>query len=846
MASRKLALYNKKRDFKKTAEPSGTVSHSQSQRSFLVQKHVATRLHYDFRLEMGGVLKSWAVTRGPSLNPNDKRLAVEVEDHPVSYGGFEGIIPKGEYGGGTVMMWDEGTWEPLGDPAKDLKAGHLKFRLHGKRLQGEWVLVRMKPRPQDKGRHNWLLIKHEDAYSKTGKAEVFLAKNNTSITSKRSMEEIASAADRQWKSKPNAHSTAGTSPPIGKKQPSGSRLKFIAPQLATLVDAMPSGDTWVHEVKFDGYRTLAYIENGRVRMYTRNGLDWTEKFGAVPAALAKLKVKNAILDGELVAINADGITSFAELKTELSGTGKNLSYYAFDLLHLNGKDLTNDPLRVRKEKLEALLKKQTIAKVFYSEHFTQAGNFLDKACALGLEGVISKEADAPYRSGRGKSWVKTKCHKRQEFVVGGYTKSSTGTAMIGSLLLGYYEGKDFVYAGRVGTGFDQKTARSLYKALKALERTAMPYTRYSDQGRRGTGWKRGVQWVEPRLVCEVEFTEWTKEGALRHPSFQGLREDKPAKEITRDIPQTLHQKNPRAVKKVPPQKSQSSVPLTHPDKVLFSPEGYTKQDLSNYYAAVEKWMLPHVVNRPLSLVRCPSGSQKHCFFQRHSGEGLSKHITPLPLYAKEEPYLMIEDAAGLQALVQMSVLEIHQWGSHADSWQQPDMLVFDLDPDPSVDFAAVKKAALELRKHLASIKLKSFVKTTGGKGLHVVVPIRPEQKWDEVKQFAREFCEAVADAAPERYTTNIRKAQRKGRIFLDYLRNGETATAIAPYSSRARKGAPVAVPLRWSELPKVKSGDQWTIRTLPKRLAQLKSDPWKDLLKTKQSLPRLKPSAAKR
>lgn len=850
MAERKLAKYNQKRDFKKTAEPSGKEARSKSGFSYLVQKHAATRLHYDFRLELNGVLKSWAVTRGPSLDPQDKRLAVEVEDHPVAYGGFEGIIPKGEYGGGTVMMWDEGTWEPTEDPVKGLKNGSLKFRLHGKRLRGEWALVRMKPRPQDRGRSNWLLIKHNDRYAKPGQGEKYLEKNNTSIISKRKMEAIAADADRQWKSKPNIHSTAGTSPPIGKvakKKSVKSRMPgFIKPQLATLTDTMPQGKDWLHEVKFDGYRVLAYVNGGHVTMYTRNGNNWTEKFGAVPQALSKLKVDNAILDGELVALSDNKITSFSALKNSLSKKGANLSYYVFDLLHLNGKSLLKEPLIERKKQLEELFKKQKFDTIFYSEHFQQQGDFMGKACAMGLEGIISKRADAPYHIGRGKGWLKTKCHKRQEFVIGGYTNSTTGNKVVGSLLLGYYEGKDFVYAGRVGTGFDQKMARQLYTMLRAIERSTMAYTQYSDGGRRGPSWKRGVHWVEPDYVCEVEFTEWTEDGALRHPSFQGLREDKPARTITREKAVKLSTARKAAAKEVSADKRKPAtksgkkdghdVMLSHPEKILFPTQGYTKQDLADYYDTVAEWIMPHVAERPLSFVRCPQGSKKPCFFQRHSGLGQSEHIIKLPIYKKEEPYLMIKDAEGLRAMVQMGVLEIHQWGSHAKTWNKPDLLVFDFDPDEKLSFERVKEAALEIKKRLAKLKLKSFLKTTGGKGLHVCVPIKPQHDWDTIKQFCRALAETMAEDFPQKYTTNIRKEQRKGRIFVDYLRNGETATAIAPYSSRARDGAPVSVPLSWSELPALKSGNSWTIKTLPARLRKMKKDPWAEYFTTKQSL----------
>ena len=868
MVERKLSQYNAKRDFKKTKEPAGKVGRSTTGFTYLIQKHAASRLHYDLRLELDGVLKSWAVTRGPSLDPADKRLAVEVEDHPVSYGGFEGIIPKGEYGGGTVMMWDEGTWEPLGDPHQELKNGNLKFRLHGKRLQGDWALVRMKDRGKDR-HHNWLLIKHTDAHAKPGEGEAYLAMHATSVVTKRKMENIAMDADEKWQSKPGKHPAANASPRMGKtavekkttknviKNTKSSLKKlpgFIPPQLATLTTAMPSGTDWLHEVKFDGYRVISYSENGNVRMMTRNGLDWTHKFGDLPEMLAKLPLSNAIIDGEVVALDADNVSSFSKLKNALSAGGDNLSYYVFDLLYLDGKNLTNQPLIERKAQLEPLIRK--MSRVFYSEHFVSSSDeFLQHACALRLEGVISKLANAPYHSGRGQSWLKTKCHKRQEFVIGGYTLPSNGTAGIGSLLLGYYNDKKLVYAGRVGTGFDQAMSRELKKMLKPLVRKTMPYEVYSDGGRRGPGWKRGVIWTEPKLVCEVEFTEWTQDGALRHPSFQGMREDKPPTSITRDVAMPTEQAKhaarhevARITKSAPakagaakPAKSKKlldQVTLSHPDKVLFPDKGYTKQDVADYYTQVAEWILPAISERPLSLVRCPAGSEKQCFFQRHAGEGLSEHIKTREIGSKKrEPYLMIDDVQGLLALVQMGVLEIHNWGSHAKTWDKPDMIVFDFDPDTDLPFTKVKQAALDLRARLKKMKLESFIKTTGGKGLHVVVPFTPKHDWDTIKAWARSMAEAMAEASPHLYTTNIRKIARQGRIFIDYLRNGETATAIAPYSTRARAGATVAVPIGWDELKTLKAGNLWTIKTLPARLAKLSRDPWERFYTLKQSLP---------
>ena len=856
MAGKKLALYNKKRDFKKTAEPAGKLSHSASGFRYLIQKHAASRLHYDFRLELDGVLKSWAVTRGPSIDPHDKRLAVEVEDHPVSYGDFEGVIPNGEYGGGTVMLWDEGSWEPIGDPRQSLKKGSLHFILHGKRLKGEWTLVRMKDRAKDKGRHNWLLIKRSDTHAQPGEAEKFLEKHASSVVSKRQMDAIAQDADRVWGKKSAAQQTAQTAPAKissrTPKHPKKTKLPgFIKPELATLVTQMPIGPEWVHEIKFDGYRVLTYIDKGNVRMYTRNGLDWTEKFGELPEQLARLKLDNAILDGELVALNAQHTSSFSTLKDALSEGGHGLSYYLFDLLHLNGHDMRIRPLLERKKALQALVPNKKLQSIFYSEHFLSTDDsFFQSACSLQLEGVISKQADAPYRSGRGGDWLKSKCHKRQEFVIGGYTPSSTGSPMIGSLLLGYYEKGEFVYAGRVGTGFDQKMATTLYKMLKKLTRKTMAYTKYSDAGRRGPGWKRGVIWVEPKLVCEVEFTEWTTDGALRHPSFQGLREDKAPNTITRDIPVSPKRAAHKTAAAPPAPKTKTThhtnedtneddVILSHPEKILFPDQGYTKQELADYYQQVSDWILPYIAGRALSLVRCPSGSGKSCFFQRHADQGLSSHLDTVQIGSKgHAPYLVIKDVQSLQALVQMGVLEIHSWGSRTKQWDKPDYVVFDLDPDPSVPFTDVKKAAHALRARLQKIKLESFVKTTGGKGLHVVVPCRPTRTWDEVKTWARQIAEQMEAASPEHFTTNMRKEKRKGRIFIDYLRNSETATAIAPYSSRARDGAPVAVPLTWAELGTVKSGNQWTIKTLPRRLQKLTRDPWEAFFTTKQTLPK--------
>ena len=836
-----LTRYRQKRDFTKTPEPKG-IGEAKEGFRYLIQKHAATRLHYDFRLELDGVLKSWAVTRGPSLDPHDKRLAVEVEDHPVSYGSFEGTIPKGQYGGGTVMLWDEGSWEPIGDPRKELAKGKLEFKLHGKRLTGEWTLVRMRDREKDKGRHNWLLIKRSDDIASVGDNDKLLTKNATSVVSGRTMEKIAKSQDSVWQSKKAARSApakfAVKRPPT--KNSTLNLPAFKPPQLATLTDIMPQGKDWVHEIKFDGYRGLAYIQDGDVTIYTRTGQDWTHKFRPLADKLAKLPIKSVILDGEIVALNDKGTSSFKTLQNALSeGHADDLQYYIFDLLHLNGEDLTKLSLLERKKRLKPLLKNKT--PLFYSEHVAKRDEeFLKQLCSLDMEGIISKRADAPYEHRRSTSWLKTKCHKRQEFVIGGFTLSSTGQPVIGSLLLGYYEGKNFVYAGRVGTGFDHAMARNLYKTLGLLKRSAMPYTKYSEAGRRGPGWKRGVVWVDPKLVCEVEFTEWTEEGALRHPSFQGLREDKPPASITRDVPVAVKAEKQPAIKMKSKDKQAlvDGIVITHPDRILYPDTDITKQQLAEYYLAIADHILPHVKNRPLSMLRCPEGTGKECFFQRHVARGQSPYLydTGIQVKDRQEDYLMIKDTKGLITLVQWGVIELHPWGCLADKPELPDRLIFDLDPDPALPFAQVIQGAKEVRERMKEFGLESFVKTTGGKGLHVVVPMARAYSWDTIKAFAHAIADSMQQDNPKQYIAKSSKEERKGKIFVDYLRNDLTSTAVAAFSARAREGAPVAMPIAWEDLKASFQPKIFTIETVPARLAMRKADPWEKFFKIKQKI----------
>jgi len=836
-----LEKYRQKRDFRVTAEPEGILKKTKGNR-YLIQKHAATRLHYDFRLELDGTLKSWAVTKGPSLDPADKRLAVEVEDHPVAYGSFEGTIPKGQYGGGTVMLWDEGVWEPVGDPHEGLEKGDFKFRLHGKRLQGEWVLVRMKPRPQamnrkDGGRNNWLLIKHHDGYVREDDHDQFLIDNDTSVASGRTMAEIAAGegGGKVWGS--------GKAKVPAAEKKGKPTLAFIPPQLATLADAMPTGRDWLHEVKFDGYRTFAYVEGKDVRMMTRTGLDWTAKFQALADRLAGLDVKSAIIDGEVVALNAEGRSSFTALKDTLSsGKSVDLQYYVFDLLYLDGEDLRGLPLLERKARLASLLKGGHFdGRVNFSEHFAEADKgFLNRVCDLEMEGIICKRADAPYISGRGKTWLKVKCHKRQEFVIGGFTDPTHAERGIGALLLGYYEEERFVYAGRCGTGFDRDTSVALRKMLDAIETAKSQY-----DDKLPADARRGAHYVTPRLVCEVEFTEWTDDGRLRHPSFQGLREDKPADQVGRD--RALHVTGKLMEAEPPPIETPkikagdaevAGIRISHPDRVIFPALGITKRQLAEYYDSIAGRMLPYIVNRPISMLRCPEGLSDTCFFQRHIGHGGMKHVydTGVKVKDRDEDYIMIRDREGLITLIQWGVIEIHPWGAMAGAPDKPDRIIFDLDPDPETPWENVIEGVREVKMRLDEFGLKSFLKTTGGKGLHVVVPLTPKLKWATVKPFTRAIAQSMAHDHPDRYIAVASKAARKGKIFVDYLRNDLTATAVAPYAVRAREGAGVATPLFWDELSvKLKPSD-YNVGTIAERLAHLKSDPWADFLTTEQTI----------
>lgn len=779
-----LAEYKAKRDFTRTPEPRDAVAATRpgKPRRFVVQKHDATRLHWDFRLEIDGVLKSWAVTRGPSPDPADKRLAVRTEDHPLDYAGFEGIIPAGEYGGGTVMLWDEGTWDPVtGKKAEDLERGHLHFVLHGQRMKGEWLLIRLKPRPGEK-RENWLLRKVEDAFC--GPSDSLTERELTSVTSGRSMHDIATG-------------TGAVKPRASKRKRGEARTKpppFAPVQLATLVDAPPDGPDWLHETKYDGYRALIACGGGTSVVYTRSGHDWTDKFPEVAQAAAALTVDAALIDGEIVALDAAGNPSFSALQDAISAGGSGLSLFAFDLLHHDGADLRPLPNLERKDRLRALLTGAG-PPLHYAEHVLgSGGEMLRMLCGAGLEGIVSKRADAPYRGKRSQVWLKSKCVARQEFVVLGWSESAARGRAFAALLLGRFADGELRYAGKVGTGFTERTMERVAAAMAPLA-SDTPATAVPAAAR------RGAHWLRPELVAEIGFAEFTAEGILRHARFIGLRADKPASEVSLEQPM--------------PTPTTPDVQITHPERIAFPQDGITKGDLAEYYRHMAPLMLVTMAGRPLSLVRCPDGIGGKCFFQKHGAGNLGKQIGSVRIAEKDgdvADYLCLNDAQGLLECVQMGAIEFHAWGSHARLLEQPDRLVFDLDPDEALGFADVRKAAQDLKRHLADMGLASFAMLSGGKGVHVIVPLTPGPEWAAVTDFTRRFSIALATAEPDRFVATMSKAKRKGRIFIDWLRNQRGSTAVMPYSVRARAGAPVAAPVSWSELDSFETAAAFTLR----------------------------------
>jgi bifunctional non-homologous end joining protein LigD len=914
-----LEIYRKKRQFGVTTEPRGRKGRSGGNH-YVIQKHAARRLHYDLRLELDGVMKSWAVTRGPSLDPNEKRLAVQVEDHPIEYNTFEGTIPEGEYGGGTVLIWDRGRWMPDGDPHKGFAKGHLMFDLDGEKLHGHWHLVRMRARAGD--RHdNWLLIKGKDEYARSGRDGDILEEEPLSVVSGRSIEEIAGGKGKKrvWHSNRGADekdagrqsqqafreelraakaksgarakarplaprsgervpserserggraaskkkdplpARAARSPPSPARRERGKRKTssdgqatkraplpdFIPPSLATLHDKPPSGTNWLHEIKYDGYRIEARLDHGKVALLTRHRQDWTHRFKPIADAVARLPAETALLDGELVVEDDKGASNFSLLQTDLKdGRSDRFVYYVFDLLHLDGRDLREEPLVERKAALERLLgANNRSGPIRYVEHFDKDGRVVfEHARKLHLEGIISKLRDASYRSGRTENFVKIKSHDEQEFVVAGFTPSTAMPNAVGALTVAFHENGAQRYAGRVGTGYTHDTARELWKRLEKLRVERSPVTVPATERR------KDVIWVKPEVVVEAEYRGITHDGLLRQASYKGLREDKPAREVVREVPvaaaatvrgravrrsATAAEKTKSAGRSGKPTNGDSNLHLTHPDRVYWPDVGVTKEDLAEYYVSVWDWIRPHILGRALSLVRAPEGVGGETFFQKHIAANVKSSPLRRTVAGKDHDVIAVETLDDLVALVQCGALEIHVRGSRLDSLETCDRIVFDLDPGEGVSWKEIVAAARETRERLSALKLESFVKTSGGKGIHVVLPI-VDTDWDMVKDFAQKIALGMAADSPKRYVGKMTKSLRAGRIFIDYFRNSREATSVASYSSRARAGAPVSAPLTWEQLARTTASNDFSVLNLKKRLRQ---DPWDDIGKVRQSLP---------
>ena len=894
-----LEVYRRKRKFEVTPEPRGHTARGKGNR-FVIQKHAARRLHYDFRLELDGVMKSWAVTKGPSLVPGEKRLAVHTEDHPIEYNTFEGTIPQGEYGGGTVMIWDRGHWIPDGDPHKGYRKGHLDFALEGEKLRGRWHLVRMNRRAGE-SKEPWLLIKARDEEAREVNDPDILEQEPLSVVSGRSMPEIAEGKGRKrvWHSNRSVADNVKSGAIKGARAPTSERAsarpkqsrreqkaqrsgekddssgsaalpKFVPPSLATLRDQAPSEPGWLHEIKFDGYRIQARIDRGRVALLTRKGLDWTDKFPNVAAAAAKLGARSALIDGEIMVEDERGVASFSGLQAALkAGEANSFIYYVFDLLHLDGRDLTALPLIGRKQQLKRLIGEKAEGPIRYSEHFEEAGPLvLRHACEMGLEGIVSKRADAPYRGGRSEAFIKTKCANSQEFVVGGYSLSTVLPKAIGALVVGYFDRGRLIYAGRIGTGYTRAVAADLWKRLHPLETEKASF----DQIPREEARRRDIKWVEPKMVIESEFRGWTADALVRQAAFKGVREDKPPQEVFREMPasgasdadaskraaaastavatrtQARGSGKPGSKTKTKVRSStgsssgeeqKSEVRFTHPDRVYWLDVGVTKQALADYYRAVWRWMGPHLIDRPLALVRCPDGTKGECFFQKHASAGLDDKYLKMVIDKNRRQVLAVEDLDGLLSLVQAGVLEVHVRGSRIDRLDICDRIVFDIDPGPDVPWTQVVAAARDVRARLAAIDLVSFVKLSGGKGLHVVLPTAGAD-WETTKAFAQTVALAMHAESPDRYVVKMTKSLRPGKLFIDYFRNSLEQTSVAAYSTRARPGAPVSVPLTWEELGRSKGGAQYTVLNLGKRLLGLKQDPWQEMERLKQRLPAMR------
>jgi bifunctional non-homologous end joining protein LigD len=791
-----LEEYRRRRDFSRTREPAARAARrGEGAAQFVIQLHHARARHFDFRLELDGVLKSWAVPKGPSLRAGERRLAVQVEDHPLDYGDFEGEIPKGEYGGGHVRIVERGQWQPAGDAEQGLAAGKLDFELQGTHLHGAWTLVRTGP---ERAKANWLLIKRSDAHARDTDLDALVTDGSEAST------DPASGMLR-------ARALALPGARLGPVPPE--------PQLATARDAAPSGDGWLHEIKWDGYRLIALREAAAVRLQSRNGVDWSGRFPQIEAALRALPLASILLDSELVALQANGHSDFSLLQRALEGrVAHPVSCVAFDLLELDGVDLRGVALLSRKTLLEAVLAAAPSPWIAYGRHLVGHGaRVFAKALAAGHEGIVSKRIDAPYRAGRSQDWIKLKRRDGVDAVVVGYTAPKGARQGLGALLLAVEDGDGYRYVGRVGSGIDDAMLKRLAAALAPLatSQAAVEIPAHVPLS------PRQVHWVEPRLIVEVDHRGWGKEGLLRHASFRRLREDRRAE---------------------PAAPAASRAPrLTHPERVVYPDAGLTKRDVARYYAAVAPWLLQELARRPLSLLRAPDGIDGERFFQKHASAGMGQHrksIAVREASGRRRAYLVVEDAQDLLALVQMNALEFHPWGARPHSPERPDRITFDLDPGDGVAWRDVVGAAIGIREHLAAVGLRSYPLLSGGKGAHVFVPLGGEDGWPAVKQFARALAQVRAQDDPGHLVAVARKAERRGRIFIDWLRNSRGATSIAPWSLRARPGAPVAMPVSWRDFEIARSADAFRLPAVLDEAPGWKRHPWGDYRAKPQALPR--------
>lgn len=808
----KLKEYQEKRNFEHTLEPKGTEVNNEESLSFVVQHHMARRDHYDFRLEWAGIFLSWAVPKGPSYDTREKRLAIHVEDHPLDYKNFEGTIPKGQYGGGVVMLWDEGFWEPYGNVEEGLYKGELKFKLHGMRMQGKWALIRLKSRPGDI-KSNWILLKEKDEYIKPRED---VSEFTTSIRTGRTMEEIERGEVKKF-----------TSNPFNK----------VDVQLAKLVDKVPEEDHWIYEMKYDGYRIVAFVEGNQSRLITRNGYDYQKRFYDIASSLINwAKGRSMVLDGEMVVTNSLGKTDFQALQNYLKdGKTEKLTYIVFDLLALDGEDLRNHTVMERKEILEALMKDAPL-NLYYSRYIKGTGkeSFV-AACEAGMEGIVGKKVNSIYSGTRNGDWIKLKCEKRQEFIIGGYTLTHKKTKGVSALLLGVYEDERFIYVGRAGTGMSQRDMEALEKAFSSRKIKDTPFLNPPKPRA-----QEKVTWLEPELVAEIKFAEWTNDKLLRQASFKGLRSDKNPKDVKGEKLDSEMASVFSENKEVGMMEEKNSIiiggiRISNPNKVLYDEPKITKADVAHYYEKVTPRMLPYVGRRILTALRCPKGVSQACFYKKHSTserEGVTK-IFVTNGKGEEEDYFYVENRFGILSEVQMGTLEFHTWGSSVDTLEKPDMMVFDLDPDEDMELGRIRQGVLDVKKILNELSLDAYLKTSGGKGYHVVVPLKPGANWDTFHDFAKSVAVVMEQKWPDRYTSNVRKANRKGKIFIDWIRNGRGATSVAPYSLRGRKGAKVSMPIHWEELDTV-APDGIDIQEALVRIER--DDPWKDYFTKQQML----------